>query len=153
MEGLSYEMSSSSLVGPMGTDFRQLKSRDHRKLTFNYIVDCQRHRRLSLPGGRHSHTGQPPCCVIKGMISSSSRARESEIRPMLDHKRSACLASPPPCSKWQVLSGIITNLFVSKSQLPFFKISPSSLPLPACSRLSRHVAGSVAFDRREAAVT
>lgn len=38
MEGLPYKMISSSLVGPVGKDYRQSKARDHRKLAIIDLV-------------------------------------------------------------------------------------------------------------------
>lgn len=56
MKELSYKMNSSSLVGPMGKDYRQPKAIDHRKPMFNYILGWQKHGRQSLPRGVHTYT-------------------------------------------------------------------------------------------------
>ena len=124
-------MSSSSLLHPVGKDYRQPRARDYRKVS---AADRLAKSRAppSPPSWRRARTPSTThfCCVIKGMIFSFLYPWESEIRTILYHNHSACLAFFSSCSKWQVYSGIITNLFVSKSQLPFFKISHLSLLLP-----------------------
>lgn len=124
MEGLPYKMSNSSLP-----ELWAAQGQAPQK-PFNYTFGCQNHAGLSFPGGGHICTRQlPHCYVIKGTIFSSLQPWESEVRTIFIIT-TLLVWLPPPCSKWQVLSGIITNLFVSKSQLPVFKISHLSLLLP-----------------------
>ena len=61
MEKLPNKMSSSSLLHPVGKDYRQPRARDYRKVS---AVDrLAKSRDPPRPGGVHVHPGQPTCAV------------------------------------------------------------------------------------------
>lgn len=113
-------MSVSSLLGPMGKDYRQPKARNHGKLLLQVWLP-----KISevISPWRHAHmqwTTSLPWCH-----------KTNDIQVLMKNYIIIILLIwlPPPRSKLAGTSGIITNLFVSKSQLLFFKISHLSLLL------------------------
>lgn len=61
MEKLPNKMSSSSLLHPVGKDYRQPRARDHRKVSA--VDQLAKSRARPLPGGVRVHPGQPACIV------------------------------------------------------------------------------------------
>lgn len=153
MEGLPYKMISSSLVGPVGKDYRRPKPGTTGNLQL--LIWLLKTSETILPW-RCACTYYTTFLLLchNRHDFSSLQPWESEISTLVYHNHSSCLAFPPCCSKWQVLSGTITNLFVSKSQLPFFKISHLSLLLPDMFTVVMTCDYSnIALDHREPAVT
>lgn len=145
MENLPNKMSSSSLLHPVGKDYRQPRVRDHRKVsTVDWLAKTE-----SPPPWRHACTPWTTflCCVIKGndfqfLITLRITKSGYFIITIL------LVWLSPLVLSGKIFSGIITNLFVSKSQLPFFKISHLPSSSLTCSLLSWCAAWRRAFDHR-----